>query len=159
MDGREIISTYTKNKMSIRPEFFAGRGATTSDLNSELLELIYGGVKKEFGDEAAANFVQFVYDQDKLAATLFLNAFYFEFVGNNCKWTPRTVEHNLVDELDCGPDNGNRLATGMAAIAGVLGGQVNRDQTEQIRGDFLWRHKEEYKPDPKREKACDNMWS
>ena len=46
--------------MSTRPEFFSGRGATTSDLNYETLTGIHDGIKKEFGDGAAKNFVLMV---------------------------------------------------------------------------------------------------
>lgn len=144
--GRQIIVDYTG--MSPRPEYYAGRGATTSDLDSRLLELIYCGVKKEFGDEAATNFVQFVYDQVKLAATSFLNNFY-TFVANDCKWTPRS--HSVADEMDVGPDDGGRLTIGSAAMVNALSGQINRDQTEQISAGFLWRHIKEYTPDPARQ--------
>lgn len=150
IDGRGIIEEYTKNRMSTRPEFYSGRGAITSDLNSPLLEMIYGGVKKEFGDEAAAKFVQFIYDFGKLSATAFLNAFY-DFIDAGCNYTPRG--HSSKDDVDLGPDQDGREIIGMATIFGAMLGNTDRDETESIRGEFLWKHPEEYKVDQKREKS------
>lgn len=148
VNGRAIIQHYTN--MSARPEFYSGRGARVGDLSSKELEEIYKGLKKEAGDQAAKNFVQFVYDFDKLAATTFLNDFYtFCYLG--CDYKPK--EHKPIDEIDVGPDreDDSRLAAGMAGIMSFLGGGSETDETETIRGTFLDNHREEFTPDPDRE--------
>ena len=156
ISGQSIIAKYTENRMSIRPEFYSGRGAIIGDLNSGLLEMIYQGVKQEYGDKAAAHFVQFVYDQKKLSATGFMNAFYVFVDYNNCEWKPQTVEHKAMDDVDVGPDNGHRLDIGVATMIGVFSHQTERDETEAIRAEFLMRHGNEFKPDPNR-KMVGNM--
>ena len=35
--------------MSTRPEYYSGRGATTTDLNSDQLKLIYNAIEKNEG--------------------------------------------------------------------------------------------------------------
>jgi hypothetical protein len=147
INGYAIISQYTKNRMSPRPEYYSGRGAVRSDLNSDLLELIYAGVKQEAGDEAAANFVQFVCDFDKLAATTFLNEFY-AFCNCGCVYVPR--KHSAIDELDPGPDNGSRDVVGFGMMMSAMSGMMDRDETESIRNAFLAQHRGEFKPRPGR---------
>jgi len=169
-NGPEIIIHYTDKSfynqkrhgykngwhgMSARPEFYSGRGAIVTDLDSVNLEMIYDGVKNEYGNEAAGRFVQFVYDLEKLSATAFLNAFY-QFVSQGCNY--KAKPHRKADDVDVGPDNGGRLATGMATIAGVMFGSSDRDETEQIRGPFLRKHDQEYKIDPKRQRPTVTCW-
>jgi hypothetical protein len=151
INGHMIISQYTQNRMSTRPEFYSGRGATTSDLNSSLLELIYAGVKQEAGDEAAANFVQFVCDFDKLAATTFLNEFY-AFCDCGCTYTPR--KHSAIDELDPGPDNDSRDVVGLGMMMSAMSGMMDRDETESIRNAFLANHRSEFKPHHDHQNKC-----
>jgi hypothetical protein len=135
--------------MSPRPEYYSGRGAICCDLNSELLEMIYVGVKKEAGDEAAAAFVQFVYDFDKLSATAFLNEFYI-FCARGYSSVPRT--HTALDELDAGPDGPSQEIIGTVALFGALCGDMARDETESIRGSFIQKHRSECKQNKERER-------
>ena len=149
IDGVAIVCKYTQNRMSTRPEYYSGRGAIRGDLNSELLEMIYDGVKAEAGDEAAAAFVQFVYDFDKLSATAFLAEFY-RFCDRGCVNIPR--KHNALDELDVGPAGPGQEIIGTIALFGALCGDMSRDETESIRGPFIQRHRREVTPNKQKER-------
>ena len=135
--AREIIGTM-KN-MSTRPEFYSGRGAIGSDLDSKKLETIYQKVKREHGEKAAENFAQMVADIPVLSATDFLLTFY-RLDSYGWKW-----DKNLLGKergIDIGPDHGDgkRIAIGVATIVSVLGGMSDRDETLAIRGQFLREH-------------------
>lgn len=76
MDIRQLVMESTNNQMSARPGYYSGRGATTSDLNSDLLNKIADGIKKEYGDQAHDSFVKMVWDTPSLSATAFLTNLY-----------------------------------------------------------------------------------
>ena len=143
--------------MSPRPEFYSGRGAIVCDLCSGHLEMIYRGVKQEYGDDAAKQFVQMVCDMPKLSATLFLQQFH-AFVGRNCMWNLRDpLETN---EIDVGPDDGNggRNLGAMCALTNVLSGAVERNETEEIRTQFLLKHRDEFEGDMPRGINYGSKW-
>ena len=71
------------NQMSTRPEYYSGRGAITCDLNGKMLEGIYQGIKKEYGVNAAKNFVKMINNIKVLSATTFLQELYNLFYN---KW-------------------------------------------------------------------------
>lgn len=142
LTAHAIVGTYTKNRMSSRPEFYSGRGAILTDLNSELLEMIYDGIRREIGEAAAKNFVQMVADIDVLSATLFLNSLY-GLEANGWKWKKRSKlskTSKATDHVDIGPDDGHRFAIGMATIGSWLGGGSERNETPMISSDFLEKH-------------------
>lgn len=133
MSAREIISNYCQGRMSGRPEFYSGRGAITSDLNSDLLEMIYKGIRAEIGAPAAMNFVQMVNDQPSLAATHFLHQLY-ELERNKWVWVkpldPQVNEVAFTNELE--------------ALCTVMSFDPHRrDDTFRIRYAFLDKHREE----------------
>lgn len=154
--GRDIIHKYCEGKMSGRPEYYSGRGAITSDLNSKLLEMVCRGVKAEYGDEAAANFVQFVYDHGKLSATAFLTDFY-SFVSRECVHIPK--EHKAIDEIGIGPDDDSREMNAMLGMMAFIGGGSDRDETEAIRYDFIFQHEGEYTPNPDMGRSMHGMYA
>jgi len=80
---KEIIRD---NRMSTRPEYYSGRGATMSDLNGEILEGIFKGILKEFGNSAADNYVKMVADIKVASATTFLTELYGLFYSD---WTQK----------------------------------------------------------------------
>ena len=149
ISGEELIIKYGKGRLSPRPEYYSGRGATLSDLNSDMLEMVYEGVKAEAGDEAAKQFVQLVADFDKLSATAFLNDFY-GFWYRGCVHVSR--KHSTMDELDVGPDDGHREVVGMGAMLSAMSGMIDCDETSSIRGPFLQKHRGEYKRSEKEER-------
>lgn len=139
MSARQIVLVYTENRMSSRPDFYSGRGAILSDLDSDLLERIYKGVKNEIGNEAAENFVQMVADIKILSATCFLNTLYGLEVS---KWVWKKSDRpdRAMDHIDLPHEHEGRFEAGMATIGAVLGGGLERDETHAIRGEFLQKH-------------------
>lgn len=137
--------------MSSRPEYYSGRGATTSDLNSDILEKIYTLVKRHHGDDAARNFVQMVHDLPSLPATTFILAFE-GLAYNGWKWVKPAEgeEPSNIHPTD--------LATGFATIAEVMFKGNRPDMTHAIRSGFLWSHKKEYTPDPNEKKGGFVVW-
>jgi hypothetical protein len=130
------------NKMSTRPEYYSGRGAITCDLNGNMLEGIYQGIKKEFGDIPAKNFVKMVADTKVLSATTFLEELYMLF-GNDWKYRnkPKSQQANGISI----PKNENGEYDDRSAMSGMLGmfaamGNNGRDETPEIKNYFLSKH-------------------
>lgn len=128
----DIETIVRKAGMSSRPEYYSGRGATTSDLNDEKLERIYEAIKKEHGQKAADNYVKMVAEMEKLSATDFLLNLY-GLDSNKWKYEKRLL----------GNKNGiyaGKLESALGTVACVLTGDNERDQTDYIRNEFLRRH-------------------
>lgn len=138
MGAKRIVESYTKGRMSGRPEYYSGRGAILSDLNSELLEAIFQGIKKEIGDDAAESFVGMVASIDRLSATFFLNSLY-ALEANGWKWV-LAGDSKASDHIDVGPDDDGRVAVGFASMASWMGGGSERNETFMISSDFLTAH-------------------
>ena len=64
------------NCMIPDPLIYAGRGATLSNLNSNILEGLFKDIKGEYGNKAAKNFVKMVARIKVLSATTFLTELY-----------------------------------------------------------------------------------
>lgn len=158
MTARDIINGYTNGKMSARPEFYAGRGSMTCDLNSQILEMIYDGIKKEKGEKAAEAFVNMVGDmEDDASATTFLVSLYrLEDSGWEYQSKLVTSEADVLAEsfADCAKNQGPDATVG--AFAGALGammgggfGSTGRGAGMAVIGGFLRNHKAELrKPVP-----------
>lgn len=113
--------------MSIRPEFYSGRGATLSDLDSKKLNCIYDAIKKNIGDEAAHQFALMVASLPKLSATDFLLNL-SELENNKWRWEiPLSYDGIYASDH----------ASGIATVASVLFGDIEKDQTIEIRREFL----------------------
>ena len=130
------------NNMSTRPEFYSGRGAIMCDLNGNMLEGIYQGIKKEFGDFAAKNFVKMVANIKVLSATTFLEELYMLF-GNGWKYKnkPKSRQDNGISF----PKNENGEYDDRSVMSGMLGmfaamGNNGRDETQEIKNYFLSNH-------------------
>ncbi len=137
----ETLKDIIRNSnMSTRPEYYSGRGATMSDLNSEILQKIFLGIEKEFGAKAAKNYVKMVRDIKVLSATTFLQELYDLFDKN---WVYRKKRRHASDILVSKGKNGeyddSSLLSGMASIMSAMS-RGNRDDTNQIRGGFLHTH-------------------
>lgn len=137
LSAREII--LSMEDMSARPEYYSGRGATISDLDSRKLGRIYQFVKKEHGEDAGQNFVQMVANIPVLSATDFLLTFY-RLDSNNWKYDQKLLGNE--EGIDLGSDygDGKRESIVYATIVSVLGGSGEIDQTSTIRGEFLRNH-------------------
>lgn len=121
-----------------RPEYYSGRGAISCDLNDKYLENIYESIKREYGEEAAKNYVQMVADIPKLSATDFLLTLY-SLEARDWKWDKRLLGNQKGIYVD-GPTDEAKIAVGFATIADVFGGMSGRDETIFIRSEFLARH-------------------
>lgn len=141
------------SNMSTRPEYYSGRGATLSDLNSEILQKIYVGIEKEFGTKAAKNYVKMVDDIKVLSATTFLEELYQLFY-NNWKYVKKRSHASgiSVPKNDNGEYDDNSVLSGMMGIFAAMS-NGNRDDTQSIKGNFVYSHgikpKERYYSDGK----------
>ncbi len=122
--------------MSLRPEFFAGRGANTSDLNHKRLHGIWLGIKDTISDTAADSFVQMVSKIEVISATTFLQELY-ALCDND--W--QLDEHHedapgIVIQKD---NNGNHMvAHGIMAMSAAMSiAEAEIDQTQEIKAWFL----------------------
>lgn len=114
--------------MSVRPEFYSGRGATTADLDSQKLERIWAAIQTHLGEDAAQGFVDMVVDLPCLSATDFLLALErLDFGGWRWNKNKRGNERGIypADEMSA-----------WATLGSVLFGS-NVDQTDEIRRPFL----------------------
>ncbi len=75
LDIRSTVERWTKDKMYFSSSFYTGRGVTSSDLNSEILEDMYCGIKADIGPKEARNFAKFVANLKDLSASAFIQAF------------------------------------------------------------------------------------
>lgn len=133
---QKLYNIIRNNKMSIRPEYYSGRGATTSDLNYSILEGIYQEILKEYGEDAAKNFVKMVADIKVISATTFLLELYELF---SCDW-----KYNKKEQHAHGvsvPKNEDGEYSGFMGMIGVMNAMHNtRDETRIIKGSFLNSH-------------------
>jgi hypothetical protein len=130
------------NRMSTRPEYYSGRGATTSDLSHDILEGIFKGILKEFGKKPSDNFVKMVADIKVMSATTFLEELYMLF-RNDWKYKnkPKTRQASGISI----PKNKNGEYDENSAVSGMFGilaaiSNGGRDQTMEIKGHFLRCH-------------------
>ena len=133
-DARQIVNDAD---MSGRPEFYSGRGATSSDLNDKNLEKIYQSIEQHHGKDAAQNYVRMVADIPKLSATDFLLSLY-KLESHDWKW----------DKGLLGREKGlyaTDIGTAHGTVFSVLFGMSDTDETSYIRGAFLKRHMIEIK--------------
>ncbi len=114
--------------MSTRPSYYSGRGATLSDLNSEKLETIWGGVKSIYGDKAAEAFIDMVIAIPKLSATDFL----ISLASLERNGFDPTSDISAINSI-FPEDEGSAFGT----IMSVMGGMNDRDDTTRIRDPFL----------------------
>ena len=135
LDARQIVMGAG---MSDRPEFYSGRGAIASDLNDKILEKVYQGVQREYGEEAAKQFAQMVADVPKLSATDFLLTLY-RLERQDWRWDKEMLGNEKGVYVD-GKTVEAKMAVGFATIAGALYGDSSRNETRYIRGEFLRRH-------------------
>jgi hypothetical protein len=136
---KEIIRN---NNMSTRPEFTSGRGAILCDLNGTQLEKIYQGIKKEFGDKPAKNFVKMVDDIKVMACTTFLEELYM-LCGNGWKYRKKPKEHQTngisIPKNKQGEYDDHSMVSGMLGMLAAMS-SGGRDETAQIKNYFLSCH-------------------
>lgn len=125
------------NQMSTRPEYYSGRGAITCDLNGKMLEGIYQGIKKEYGVNAAKNFVKMINNIKVLSATTFLQELYNLFYN---KWKYINKKEHAAGVAVGKDENGDYdLIGGMFGMMEAMMGS-GRDETQSIKSYFLTQH-------------------
>jgi hypothetical protein len=125
-----------ESNMSTRPEFYSGRGATLSDLNGQILQEIYNGIEKHFGDEAAENYVKMVDGIKVLSATTFLQELY-DLYYSGWKYTPEKEDASGI-AVHKDEDGNYNTALGMFGVSLALSN--DRDDTNSIKAGFLLAH-------------------
>ncbi len=130
------------NRMSTRPEFYSGRGAITCDLDGQILEGIYQGIKKEFGEEPAKNFVKMVDDIKVISATTFLEELYM-LCSNGWKYRKKSKAHQAsgisIPKNENGEYDVNSLTSGILGMFAAIS-NGSRDETPVIKNYFLSKH-------------------
>lgn len=74
--AEDIIYQYCMGMLNPNPDYYAGRGNSVHDLNSSILEMLYGGISAEIGADAAKAFVNMVRDLKNTNAQSFLKDLY-----------------------------------------------------------------------------------
>ena len=130
------------DNMSTRPEYYSGRGAIMCDLNGSMLEGIYQGIKKEFGEEPAKNFVKMVADIKVISATTFLEELYM-LCGNRWKYRKKSKAHQAsgisIPKNENGEYDENSLTSGILGMFAAIS-NGSRDETPLIKNYFLSKH-------------------
>jgi len=141
MENLDILKNIiSNNRMSTRPEYYSGRGATRSDLDSGILEGIYKGINEKFGKKAADNYVKMVADIKVLSATTFLQELYL-LQYNDWKYTKKKKHADgiSIPKNEKGEYDDTSMMSGMLGIFAAMSNN-GRDDTVSIRGSFLHNH-------------------
>ncbi len=128
-----------------RSGYYIERPPSESDLSSNILEMIYRGLKKDIGQKAARNFVRFVDQLRDLSASSFIIALE-QFWGNGCNDTVVNQSSSDRNRLD-----GRGLALHVessALIAQTAGGcQISEEEiascSRRIKQGFINSHRDE----------------
>lgn len=127
MDIRELVSSAN---MSSRPGYYSGRGATLSDLNSDILNRIADLIEKHYGKPAHDSYVKMVWEMPSLSATAFLNNLY---ALERANWDLSKAE--IANDGNSFEHEGE--AWGMLAeVMSQMGGNKKYDATNFIRETF-----------------------
>lgn len=130
MEIRELVMTSTNGRMSARPGYYSGRGATASDLDSKILNQIADAIKKHYGENAHENYVRMVWSMPSLSATAFLNNLY---ALERANWDLSRAEITN----DGKSFESEREAWGLLAeVLSQANSHSRFDQTESIRSGF-----------------------
>jgi len=134
---QKLYKIIQNNRMSTRPEYYSGRGATISDLDGDILEGIHDGIKGDYGKDAAKNFVLMVADIKVLSATTFLEELY-QLFRNNWKYTDKEKHASGITV----PKDENGEYDIMSGMFGMMAALTSngRDDTQRIKGGFLNAH-------------------
>jgi len=149
MEGSEKLKDVIRSvpNMSTRPEYYSGRGATTTDLNNDILFAIQRGIREEFGEDAAKNFAIMVSEIKVLSATTFLQELY-RLEGFDWKYTLQGKESETGIEVPMDEDGEYNAPMGMLGVQNAMASYGN-DDTYRIRYHFLNVNKLEPRHKPK----------
>ncbi len=144
LSASRIITKYAP-QLSTRPEYYAGRGNNSDDLNSGMLEQLFEGIAQEVGDKAADAFVHMVRDLNPDAsATTFLTALYRL---ENAGWAYN--RGNLPTHVDAlseiaskAIENDDIMNQQIAALSALGAFSTRNEPASRITEEFLRNHGE-----------------
>lgn len=154
IDLGPAVGRWTKDRFTMRSGYYAGRGPTSSDLDSSRLEGIYKGLKAEVSPEAATAFVRFVNKLDDLSASSFIVAFE-RFWRDGCKEIE--IKQDRKDRVRCTGRGDVLEGEAFCAVAETLfgGGRMSEHQvaraSDRIKQQFIRGHRDEIPDDEKRQ--------
>ena len=142
-DIASAVEEWTKDKLNFRASFYTGRGVTYSDLNAEMLEGIYQGLKRDVGQQEATNFAKLVANLKDLSASAFIQAFERFWYGD-CK----NVDIQADGDQITGNDEEREVEAFILVTNALFGGsRMSPGQTESasvnLKMPFLQKHTEE----------------
>ena len=151
------VDSWTKGKFTMRSGFYAGRGPKSCDLNSDMLEMIYQGLKSDVGGKAPANFARFVNKLGDLSASAFIVAFE-KFWQRGCAVI--NIRQEKQDHMRLCGRGTELVGQGLAVIGEALFGNRNSEEDIQrlsqgIKRDFVSKHAGEI---PKKERREVSYW-
>ena len=118
----EIIYTHCQGLLNPHPDYYEGRGNNLRDLNSRILEMVYGGIHREVGPAAAKAFVNMVKDMKNGSVIVDVSidqggCFATSDLTTHSK--PTFVKHGVVHF--CVPNIPSRVGkTASAAVSNIL---------------------------------------
>lgn len=145
MDSRNILSIISREVNIVSdPDYYSGRGLTLSDLDSKIIGRIHAAIRRNFGPDAAKEFVRMVGD---LPSRDFAMSRFLDHTRNlqfhEWKWNPK----NPLRNYGSGNDMAALGAIG-AAFGQSTGSRFNMDKKglNDINAWFLRRHHPDYRP-------------
>ena len=150
---QNLVNNWTQRRFLLDSGYYAGRAPTTSDLNSQILESIYDGLKSEAGGKDATNFVRFVNNLDDLSASSFIVAFE-QFCANDCKIV--AIKQRKEDRTRITGYGDEAEMQAFAVIAEALSGRRRSDDeikrlSDGIKYEFIRKHHKEIPAKEQRE--------
>ena len=138
------VRRWTNGSFILDSGFYSGRGVNPGDLDSEMLEQIYQGLKSDVGKEEARNFVRFVNKLGDLSASSFIMAF-GRFYYTDCKEI--SIEQAAGDRTQI-----TRHVQGFMVIARALYGKPKSEEqisheSNCIKAEFIYVHLDEIPTD------------
>lgn len=135
------VDQWTQGKLVMDSGVYAHRPPTQSDLNSEMLEAIYRGLKQDHNDIAARNFVRLVNKLEDLSASVFIVTLE-RFWASRCKQTDIVVSNKVHNNSVRNKVQAfEQLAN--ALTGKTLGERQKKNLSEGIKSDFIKAHREE----------------
>ena len=118
MNLEQMVSKWTDGRFYFDAGFWSGSNPDPCYLDSPRLEMFYLGIKADFGQRAASNFVRFVNKLQNLAPQMFIAAFE-RFAGSN--YTEVSSPQRASDNIQFSSDD-RKHAQGQAVVMLALGG-------------------------------------
>ena len=151
MNLRNLVSNWTSGRFMLESGYYSGRPPSESDLNSEMLEGIYAGMKAEFGEHVASNFVRFVAKLRDLSASSFIVAFE-RFARNG--WKEINITQLKGDRTELSAHGDALYGQAMGLLGMMLGNQVGEaeisSRSRAIKSKFVSKHMSELPEDERK---------